>query len=245
MTQSKYTSTGYELYRDAERVVIATMNSSNEKTGNMVQVWILAAAESPTAASKSGADSAVCGDCKHRQGQGGACYVTLFQGPLAVYKTWQRGSYPFLETTDYQQVFQGRRIRLGAYGDPAFIPARILRALVRAANGHTGYTHQWAKPESAWLKPYVMASVDSVTEYQAAKLASWRTFRVTAHNSDKQAREIPCPAAIEQGKGTTCEQCRLCSGSTGPGDPRKDIVIQVHGVKASKFAIIQIGRAHV
>ena len=27
----------------------------------------------------------------------------------------------------------------------------------------------------------------------------------------------------------TCGECLLCSGSTGPGDPRKDIVINSHG----------------
>jgi hypothetical protein len=44
-----------------------------------------------------------------------------------------------------------------------------------------------------------------------------------------------CPASDEMGKRTQCERCKLCSGSAGPNDPRKDIAILVHGAKAPKF----------
>jgi hypothetical protein len=60
------------------------LNPENRKTGNMIQVWILCANESPVAAVKSGSDGIVCGDCKHR-GNGFSdrtCYVNVGQGAL-------------------------------------------------------------------------------------------------------------------------------------------------------------------
>lgn len=66
---------GFELWRGASRldgapiVVIVTglqSPSSNEKTGPMLQVWILAQDEAPHRAQWSGADASVCGDCPMR-----------------------------------------------------------------------------------------------------------------------------------------------------------------------------------
>ena len=60
--------TGYVIYRGpslldgAPIVAIATMQTSNRKTGNMVQTWILREDVSPVEASKAGADASVCGD---------------------------------------------------------------------------------------------------------------------------------------------------------------------------------------
>ena len=44
-------------------VVIATMETSNRKTGQMVQTWIIRSDISPTDAAKIGLDSSVCGHC--------------------------------------------------------------------------------------------------------------------------------------------------------------------------------------
>lgn len=71
-------------------VVIATLNTSNVKTGNMVQTWILRADMNPLDASKQGLDHAICGRCPHRRNLGGACYVTLHQAPRAIYEAYKR-----------------------------------------------------------------------------------------------------------------------------------------------------------
>ena len=75
-------------------VVIATTKSSNRKTGDMVQTWILRSDIKPTEASKAGADASICGDCKHRWSLGGACYVNIGQGPGAIFRAYKRGNYP-------------------------------------------------------------------------------------------------------------------------------------------------------
>ena len=83
---------GYIIYEGKSQlnggniVAIVTMNSKNIKTGNMASMWILNADIKPTEASKKGEDASVCGDCKHRAVNKGACYVTLHHAPLAVYK---------------------------------------------------------------------------------------------------------------------------------------------------------------
>jgi hypothetical protein len=115
---------GHILYQNSDVVVIATLESENRKTGNMIQIWILCANVSPVEGVKTGLDSIVCGDCKHR-GNGfsdRACYVNVGQGPNAVYRAFAKGSYPYLPKTRYAEVFCGRTVRFGAYGDPVHIP---------------------------------------------------------------------------------------------------------------------------
>lgn len=224
--------TGYTLSEQNGVAVIATLNSANAKTGNMVQVWILCSDIRPSDAVKSGADSRICGDCPAR---GGHCYVKVFQAPTQVYAGYKAGKYPYLPSDRYNEVFSGRAIRLGAYGDPAFIPQTVIESLVSVADRWTGYTHQWRTAD--WLKPYVMASVDSPLERRMAHADGWRTFR-TSVDAVPLRGEILCPASKEAGEKTSCIQCGLCNGATD-GDRRKSIMIPVHGSSASKFRIIQ------
>jgi len=48
-------------------VVIMTMSTSNRKTGDMIQVWILRDDVNPVAAVAMGDDITICGDCPHRK----------------------------------------------------------------------------------------------------------------------------------------------------------------------------------
>ena len=75
---------GASVLDGAPIVVIATMRTDNPKTGAMVQTWIIRSDIDPMAASKEGLDSSVCGNCPLRHSLGGACYVTIFQAPLAI-----------------------------------------------------------------------------------------------------------------------------------------------------------------
>src|ERR1044072_949171 len=190
--------TGYVLYSDPEYVVIATLESENVKTGNMIQIWILCESQSPVQAVKTGLDHAVCDDCKHRGTEGFAdrtCYVNVGQGPNAVYRAYRSGSYSHLPRCRYPEVFCGRKVRFGAYGDPVLIPLEIVRWIVFLCNGHSGYTHQWSNPQFASYREYVMASVDSLAEYRAAKSLGWRTFRVRSTSESLGPNEITCPAS--------------------------------------------------
>lgn len=246
---------GFEIYRGpsalngAPIVAVLTLRSDNPKTGDMAQLWILPADMAPHEAVKTGADSAVCGDCKHRRGNGGACYVTPFQGPLSVWKAWQRGAYPLASQRILIQALQGRMVRLGAYGDPAALPAATLRIVTAYASGWTGYTHAWRTLErraseggagpGAWshlktVRDLCMASCDTEAEAREAQALGWRTFRV--HGADDAApvgRESVCPASDEAGHKLQCNTCGICNG-TATGR-KGSIRIAVHGSLASRF----------
>ena len=229
-------------------VIIATglaTGSTNRKTGDMIQTYILRADQSPIDAAKSGADESVCGKCPHRgmitetgtlddlvgrSNINRTCYVNLGQGPLSVWRAWQRGAYPHMTANELPQVawlIFGRFVRLGTYGDPAAAPTALWDKILALAAGHTGYTHQWRVRQD--LAQYCMASVDDEHERDAAQALGWRTFRVATNDTRAQS-EVVCPASAEAGKKLTCADCLACSGNA---TRRKgSIVIQAHGSSA-------------
>jgi len=248
VSRARKNPSGYVLYENPNYVVVATMETENPKTGNMVQVWILAKDMSPVDAVRTGQDDIVCFDCKHRGevDENGrvvnrTCYVKVFQAPLAVWNAYSRGKYPTLDPRDYKYVFAGRKIRLGAYGEPVLIPFRVMMDVTFESEGWTGYTHQWRQPEYQHYSQYLMASVDSESEYEHAKSLGWRTFRVRTSDQTLLPREISCPASDEMNHRTTCERCNLCNGSTHAADVRKDIAIVVHGSSAKRFIQLSVG----
>ena len=242
---------GYIIYRgpslldDKPIVVVAiTGKSSNSKTGDMVQTYILADnGKSPVESAKALDDVSVCGDCKHRRGLGGSCYVNLGQGPRAVMDGVIRGIYydgaadPYPEDAALWGAMiasRGRKIRLGTYGDPAAVPAYAWEKLTFQAAGHTGFTHQWKNGKADHVKQWCMASVDTPKEAALAKMEGWRTFRVrVADGSPEFSHEMKCPASAEMNKRLTCDTCMACSGGT---DSKKDTVtIIVHGSLKNRF----------
>jgi hypothetical protein len=209
-------------------VVIATglkTNSTNAKTGAMVQTYILRSDIPPIDAVRSGEDASICGGCTHRgdgTGKGRSCYVTLMHGPRGVYAAYKRGSYP-----KAQPDTSGRMVRLGTYGDPVAAPMEVWKGLLDKAKGWTGYTHQWKDIDGAWA-PLVMASVDSETEMQQAHDRGYRTFRVTPPGETAiKGTEVICPASEEAGRRTTCEDCKACMGTSAKA--RVSIQIVAHG----------------
>ena len=203
--------------------------SKNVKTGDMAQMWIMVAEERPTDAAKTGADSAVCGECPHRPllakiNNVAPCYVNLGQAPNGVYRSEYPNGVPTIK----------KPLRLGAYGEPTALPFELVRDAVNNADGHTGYTHQWRTCDPRF-KTLLMASVDSIEEQIEAQAQGWRTFRVRKNsNSDRRlashlrktlANEISCPASKEAGFRTQCADCRLCAGTSRDA---KNIVINAH-----------------
>jgi hypothetical protein len=214
-------------------VVIATFRSANEKTGPMIQTWILRTDRSPIAAVATGADSSICGNCTHR-GEGPhdrTCYVNYAQAPESVWHAWRRGVYPRFAHSLHAHRFAGRFLRMGAYGDPAAAPFEVWERVAALVAGWTGYTHQW-RTTDARFAGLLMASCDSVADRDEAKVAGWRTFRVKpAAAQHWPAGEIVCPASEEAGKRLQCIECRACSGTRlgKLGSFVPDVVIDVHG----------------
>ena len=235
---------GFIIYRGASQldgapiVVVALTNSTNAKTGNMVQTYILVDnGRSPVDNARELLDASICGDCKHRRGLGGACYVNLGQGARAVAAAIVAGNYP-ADLMAAQNAAAGRMVRLGTYGDPAAVPANIWRSLLAKAQGHTGYSHQWQTGKaSADIMALCMASADSESERAAAKAAGYRTFRVRAANEAMAAGEFICPASEEAGRHKLCGECGACDG--GINSRRADPVIIAHGSLKSRFIPIK------
>jgi hypothetical protein len=232
---------GPSLLDGAPIVVVAITASTNEKTGNMVQTYIMRDDVKPTDALKSGEDSSVCGDCKHRPINGGACYVRVFQGPLVVWKGIGLGRYPVATPEHVGELVRGRMVRLGSYGDPMAVPAEVWEQLTAHAEGHTGYTHQWrnlavSAEQSARVMRLTMASADNAEEAQAARLANVRYFRIRTADETVSKGEFVCPASEEAGKKKLCATCGACNGTDDKGAAKASPVIVVHGPTKSRFA---------
>jgi hypothetical protein len=223
--------TGPSLINGAPIVVIATgfnSGSANSKTGGMIQTYILSREDEPHLLIKDGRDESICGDCVHRGNdtRGRSCYVQVGQGPLNVYRAWGRNRYPVMPDELYTR-FANRRVRFGAYGDPAAVPWEVWNKISTHADSCTGYTHQWkhaAKRYAEWC----MASVDSLEEAKLAQNGGYRTFRVGLEGQvGRQKGEALCPASEEAGKKLQCFECMACDGLQS--NRKGSIFIPVHG----------------
>lgn len=211
--------------------------SRNAKTGPMVQTYILLRDRSPVDAAQDGGDAAVCGDCAHRGVPGvrrRSCYVNVNWAALNIWRKALAGRYPPMDA----EAFNGQLVRLGAYGDPAAVPASVWLRITSWARGWTGYTHAWSDPRFQGLRYCCMASVDSVEEAVRAQEMGWRTFRVRRAGEELRrgaddAREVVCPASDEGRKRTTCAACRVCDGRSRRRGPH--VAILAHGPNAGIF----------
>ena len=235
-------------------VVILTglaSSSDNAKTGNLVQSFIIRADVAPHDALKTGDDASVCGLCPHRpliarmlERAGlpySPCYVNVGKSVYQVFGAYRRGSYPRASSVaQVAAALQGRRLRLGTYGDPAAAPVALWQALTSLSAGHVGYTHQWQAvgfDVSSWA-PLVMASADTAAEAAQAAALGMRYFRVSI-GVDKAPLEVSCPASAEAGRKAQCSDCMLCGGTSKNA---RSIVIADHaaGHKARVISIQSI-----
>lgn len=216
-------------------VGIAIFKSSNRKTGNMVQTYIIRQDIKPAEASRLGLDASICGNCIHR-GQHDdegklisgtrTCYVVLGQGPTGAFKSYQEDKY----SREYVPgMFAGRFVRLGTYGDPAAIPFDVWAGLLEGTTGHNGYTHQWRECDSRFAS-LCMASADTEVDREHAKALGYRTFRTRSDAVSKLKGEFVCPASEEAGKKLTCVQCKACGGTSSKA--KADVAITIHGGSA-------------
>jgi|GEM_PF-1570758 len=237
--------TGYLLHTGTVAgrayVAIATLETSNRKTGDMVQIWFLLRDIHPVQAVQEGIDfETICRDCVFARGRG--CYVNIGQAPLAVWETFHRGRYPFLPPADYGRVFSERRVRFGAYGNPTLLPLPLVDRIARLSDGWTGYFHDWrTHAQAAEYGRYFMASTETASSLRQAITAGFRVFHVSP---EKPAGSIEC---LSDAKGITCAECRLCNGRFGSAGQafrpmaerqRPSIWINPHGSRSATAAAV-------
>lgn len=213
--------------------------SANDKTGGMIQTWIIRADLAPNKAKALGLDYSVCGNCRHRQWSnvGGelvpaqdSCYVLAYQAPRAVWACYHHGAGYAPIGSDWH-LFAGLAVRLGSYGDPAMVPAWVWALVLGQAATHTGYSHQWRHEFAQGLRGIVQASCDGMRDYLDATAAGWRTFLVKPAGVPDLAGFVHCAASKERGHKTTCAACTLCDGASA------DVVIDAHGSKAGRVLV--------
>lgn len=224
---------GPSSYDQKPIVAIATLKTSNRKTGDLIQTWILRSDITPVEAVKTNEDSSICGTCIHRgsKGKNRSCYVNYGQAPLNIFDTYVNGGYRTgLSDDDLGCALAGRFLRLGSYGDPATLPYELCEKLVKFSIGNTGYSHMWRVCDQRF-KNLLMASCDTETDWLDAHKLGWRTFRIREEKDVLMKGEFICPASEEGGKRLTCEQCLACAGTRSGklGNRAGNVVIVVHG----------------
>lgn len=216
-------------------------DSKNDKTGAIVQSFIIRSHVNPVRALQTGADASVCGQCEHRpilarRTGASPCYVQVGKSVLSVYKAYRRGRYVRADAATIAAALAGKIVRIGTYGDPCAAPATMWAQITRYAAGRRGYTHQWDRPDfdvNAW-SPLVMASADTIDQAAKANLLGMRVFRVSI-GVDVQAGEASCPASKEAGRKSTCAKCPLCAGTSIKA---RDIVIADHAAGHARRVIM-------
>jgi hypothetical protein len=214
-------------------VVIVTMVTRNFKTGHMIQVWIMRSDINPVEASQLGEDISICGNCVHRHYNDGSCYVNIGQAPNQIFKGFNRNLYPFFDPSEHSKYFNGRKVRLGAYGDPAAAPFEVMQSIVNLCTGHTAYTHQIKHKN--FDKRYLelcMVSADSPKQAQRYQLLlGAKTFRVSVIGDELLDDELEC---LNESDNIQCIDCGLCDGT------QRNIKINVHGSLASRFKTAKV-----
>lgn len=211
--------------------------TTNRKTGDMLQVYILLRDTPPVQAVKDGADAGICGECPFRAGQG--CYVNVGQGPRAVWQAYKDGKYPEMRGWEFALLYTpGRKVRLGAYGDPGMLPVWLIADLVSMCDGYTGYTHMWSTLDHGYAA-FLMASTETDATYAWAKSRGWRAFHVVAPGADLPDGKFMECANTRDRNPLECADCLACGGlrefsvsSTAP-----DVWIDAHGPKKGRILL--------
>jgi len=222
--------TGAVLYSGPSRInkkpiiAIMTFSSSNIKTGDIPQVWIMAEDMHPHAARLSGDDVRVCGGCIFGQGRG--CYVQGMEIG-SVYRSYKNNRYGDWDAVEWWfRRTKPRAVRLGAYGDPVAVPLAVWDKVAKI-NPDTkliGYSQMWGSVKAKGYNRYCMASTKSIAEAQRAVKKGWRSFRVRTPEETEAIfpDEEVCGAQLSD--TVTCETCLACTGGKG-----NSVSITVHG----------------
>lgn len=215
----------YEIWRGpseldgaTEIVLLVSGASTNRKTGDQLQTWILRTDIPPHHAVKQGLDAAVCGDCLHRAG---SCYVLPFTSPNQVWKSWIADPKPVPTNYTLQAL-----VRLGAYGEIPAVPFEVIAEFLKPTKSSTGFTHAWRYCDQRY-QDLLMASVETNRDAREAQAMGWRTYRTTDTDWHLTKGEILCPGSDQADHKLTCAQCGYCDGNARK--LRGNVVAPVHG----------------
>lgn len=218
-----------------ECIVQFQYGSTNGKTGNAVQVWILPLEWIKNGKSAMEQDEASCMDCPHSKRANKTCYVRKGNSEMglkskvnSLHKAYLSGDLQVLPMSEAKVEVSnctGKFIRFGAYGEPVLLGEDIVLQLTAVAKNWTGYTHQWHMPQYQWAKRFFMASVETEGLQSKANGKGFRTFRVRRSADIVGGGEVMCPASKEMGNRTTCNKCGLCKGTSSKA---KSITIIKH-----------------
>lgn len=250
---------GPSMLDGADIVALASVGSSNVKTGSMIQTWIMRADLHPSEASARKADASVCGQCPRRHSLGGDCYVQIVHAPRSVWESWDRQGRPGENWSDERQILalqsdaRAYGLRLGSYGDPMAVPYTVWQDLISALQPRSivGYTHQWDasarilatfdRAGYSWFRDQIMASCDSTADAKQARSLGWRFFLAIPEsdflgdwppNGRTVMGAIQCPATVSD---RTCDECGACNGSQGRPD-RVSVFLAEHGMRSQSKA---------
>lgn len=209
--------------------------STNSKTGDGVQIFIMPMTWVTDGKSAMEDDSASCMDCIHGRSANRTCYVRKGNAEMgmkskvhSLHMSYQQGKLdiqPIELATAELPKLKGKFVRFGAYGEPIVLGELLTKAITEVAANWTGYTHQWRQPKYQWASRYFMASADTEGLGMVAQHMGWRTFRVRSKEQSKMDNEVICPASKEGNRKATCNVCGLCKGATSKA---KSIVIIKH-----------------
>jgi hypothetical protein len=202
--------------------------SNNEKTGPMVQSYILD--KDKIHEDRPLMDfGAKCSDCPLVE----ACYVNKdklsVRGAVRRLIGGESTSYVFADNiSEILLYLAGADFRFGSYGDPSAIPLEDIEALASVVRTWTGYTHFWRSIDPAYAR-YFMASVESVELEREAQALGYRRYRVLIDDESEVLEDsILCPHYT---RGVQCIDCGLCKGASSKA---KSIYAPIHGSRAHK-----------
>ena len=247
MTKPIVLYTGPSMLDGFPIVVLATLDSSNVKTGRIVQTWIMRADSPPHTAGAVGDDLSVCGMCPRRHFLGGDCYVIKHQGPLSTWKNWERAGKPDADLPSaidrIREATSEYGLRLGSYGDPAAVPSdSVWIPIIKATTPRicVGYTHQHKAlnfvsstntyKHVQWCRENLMASCDTPEEAVLASAGGWRYFLAVPVGVAPPPKAIMCLADRENST-KTCSTCGICDGSQKKAT-RASVFLNEHGAKS-------------
>lgn len=197
--------------------------SGNRKTGDLSQVYILPADESPR---HSEARVACCGSCPLK----GPCYVNWGRGP---HKVWSADRVQY-DAKLHGPLFRLKPSRFGAGGDPAAAPARVWREIRKMAPSWRSYTQFWREGRFQHMRHWCMASCHTIEQAEQAQAKGWSPY-VALEPGETMPGARMCPYETSDGL-VQCRSCRLCDGRHGA------VQITRHGSPASMNAWSTIER---
>ena len=206
--------------------------SSNSKTGDMIQIYILPLDTHPAHAWHRGGIESVCPSaCAHRSDNDKTCYVAwerLGALWLAARKAIAAGRVGVSDG-----YFKGAIVRFGAGGDPSAVPLAVWESVASDARGWSGYTANWRDLSEDWALLF-MASASTLPDVWRARSKGWRIYA----SSESPAMDTALSAAgvkvcPSHTVGLQCTACRQCDGTTR-GARRPDYFIPLHGIAGGK-----------